>query len=98
MIAAVGALLVGAKEIVAVTGAPLSETCCGLREIVYPEMTGTGGIVKFTVLGVDVVGVIVICADAVCPATGCKVSPFAGDKVKSGITTVTDELDAALWA
>jgi hypothetical protein len=62
-------------------------------------MTGPGGIaVKFTVLGVDVVGVIVICADAVCPATGCKVSPFAGDKVKSGIKTVTDELDAVLWA
>jgi hypothetical protein len=87
------------KEMVAVTGAPVSETCSGAIVIAYPDMPGPGGITdKLTVLAVEVAGVMVICAEAASPATGCRVSPLAGDKVKSGMATLTEELDALLGA
>jgi hypothetical protein len=84
------------KEIVTATGAPFKLICCELRLMVYPEIVGAVS-VRFTVLGVELKGVIVTCPEAPCPPTGCKVRTLAGEKVKSGTTTLTEELCAVLW-
>jgi hypothetical protein len=74
---------------VAIVGAPLRFTCCGLNAMVYPGIFGCERRDSVTVLGTRLTGAIVICIDPGCPATAVRVAPLVGPIVKSGMFTFT---------